>query len=70
MEWVEDCWIETYDGAPGDATARAVANCTQRVLRGGSWLNDRTYATTTSRLGYDADVHYRTNGLRVARDLN
>jgi formylglycine-generating enzyme required for sulfatase activity len=70
MEWVEDCWIETYEGAPEDVSARTVANCTQRVLRGGSWLNDHTYATTTSRLGYDVGVHYRTNGLRVARDLN
>lgn len=70
MEWVEDCWIGTYDGAPGDATARIVANCTQRVLRGGSWLNDHTYATTSSRLGYDAGVRYRTNGLRIARDLD
>jgi formylglycine-generating enzyme required for sulfatase activity len=38
-EWVEDCWIDSYKGAPSDASARTTA-CTEssrRVLRGGSW---------------------------------
>jgi formylglycine-generating enzyme required for sulfatase activity len=47
-----------------------VQNCQQRALRGGSWRNDQSYATASSRLGYDAGVRYYTNGFRVARDLN
>lgn len=70
MEWVADCWSNDYQGAPADGSARNQSNCLQRVLRGGSWQNDQTYATSTSRLGYDFDVRYLSNGLRVARDLN
>ena len=38
-EWVEDCWHENYAGAPSDGTAwTSVGNCSERVLRGGSWF--------------------------------
>jgi formylglycine-generating enzyme required for sulfatase activity len=70
MEWVADCWVQDYGGAPSDGSARTVQNCHQRALRGGSWRNDQSYATASSRLGYDAGVRYYTNGIRVARDLN
>jgi formylglycine-generating enzyme required for sulfatase activity len=70
MEWVADCWAQDHEGAPSDGSARLSGDCTQRVLRGGSWRNDQTYATVSSRLSYDASVRYYTNGFRVARDLN
>jgi formylglycine-generating enzyme required for sulfatase activity len=70
MEWVADCWSQDYEGAPGDGSAQQSGDCGQRVLRGGSWRNDQTYATVSSRLSYDASVRYYTNGVRVARDLN
>jgi formylglycine-generating enzyme required for sulfatase activity len=70
MEWVADCWSDDYQGAPTDGTAWNQQGCDQRVLRGGSWRNDQTYATSTSRLGYDFGVRYLTNGFRVARDIN
>ena len=38
-EWVEDCWHDSYVGAPTDATAWTTSCAeTTRVLRGGSWL--------------------------------
>jgi formylglycine-generating enzyme required for sulfatase activity len=70
MEWVADCWSQDYEGAPSDGSAWLAGDCEQRVLRGGSWRNDQTYATVSSRLSYDASVRYYTNGFRVARDLN
>jgi formylglycine-generating enzyme required for sulfatase activity len=70
MEWVADCWTQDYEGAPDDGSAQQSGDCSQRVLRGGSWRNDQTYATVSSRLSYDASVRYYTNGVRVARDLN
>jgi formylglycine-generating enzyme required for sulfatase activity len=70
MEWVADCWSQDYQGAPADGSAWNEQGCAQRVLRGGSWRNDQTYATSTSRLGYDFGVRYLTNGFRVARDIN
>ena len=37
-EWTEDCWHDSYVGAPRDGSAWTVGeNCGQRVLRGGSW---------------------------------
>ena len=39
-EWVEDCWNDSYAGAPADGTAWKQGNCNTRVLRGGSWDSD------------------------------
>ena len=37
-EWVEDCWHDSYRGAPSDGRAwTSGGDCGQRVLRGGSW---------------------------------
>ena len=68
-EWVEDCWHDSYRGAPTDGTAWTSAQCRERVLRGGSFANDANSARTTARFKYDADVRYYANGFRVARDL-
>ncbi len=41
-EWVEDCWHDSYAGAPRDGSAWLGNNggdCSRRVLRGGSWLH-------------------------------
>ena len=36
-EWVQDCWNDTYRGAPSDGSAWTTGNWIRRVLRGGSW---------------------------------
>jgi formylglycine-generating enzyme required for sulfatase activity len=66
-QWVADCWIKDYQGAPRNGTARDLANCRQRVLRGGSWKNDSGYMRSSSRDYYDTGVRYLTHGFRVAR---
>ncbi len=38
--WVEDCWHDDYNGAPTDGSAWTSGDCSTRVLRGGSWIND------------------------------
>jgi hypothetical protein len=68
-EWVADCWFKSYTGAPSDGRARLEPGCRKRVVRGGSWRDDQSYATSSARLAYDADVRYVAHGLRVARDL-
>ncbi|SFM49485.1 Formylglycine-generating enzyme, required for sulfatase activity, contains SUMF1/FGE domain [Methylobacterium pseudosasicola] len=68
-EWVEDCWNESYRGAPQDGTAWSTGSCGQRVLRGGSFDSTATYVKPTARFRYDADVRYYANGFRVARGL-
>lgn len=69
-EWVADCWFDTHEGAPGDGSARQRDSCRSRVLRGGSWRNDASYARSSSRFTYDHDVRYVLNGFRVAREMN
>jgi formylglycine-generating enzyme required for sulfatase activity len=66
-QWVTDCWHFDYRGAPNDGSSWETPACPERVLRGGSWMNDPTYLRTTSRNRYDADVRYPANGFRVAR---
>ena len=35
-EWTEDCWNESYAGAPADGSAWLTGECSRRVERGGS----------------------------------
>jgi class 3 adenylate cyclase len=65
-EWVQDCWVKNYHGAPTNGTARIVPECHERVLRGASASNDQSYARPASRDYYDATVRYPTHGFRVA----
>jgi len=68
-EWVEDCWNNTYRGAPADGTAWTSGQCLQRSLRGGSFASKSAFARSPARFMYDRDVRYYANGFRVARDL-
>lgn len=68
-EWTQDCWIETYQGAPGDGTPRLVGDCLSRVIRGGSWALDHEYMRSSRRSRYDRDVRYHLNGFRVVSEL-
>jgi formylglycine-generating enzyme required for sulfatase activity/outer membrane protein OmpA-like peptidoglycan-associated protein len=69
-QWVADCWFPNYQGAPTMAVARDQKNCQKRVLRGGSFRNDREAIASAARNNYDASVRYLTHGFRIARDLN
>ena len=67
-EWVEDCWNDTYRGAPTDGSAWTKPQCRERVLRGGSFNNDPRYLRSAARFKYDHDVRFYTNGFRVVRE--
>ena len=69
-EWVQDCWNESYQGAPADGSAWAKGNCGLRGLRGGSFGNKSTYVRSSARFRYDSDVRYEANGFRVLRELH
>jgi formylglycine-generating enzyme required for sulfatase activity len=65
-EWVEDCWMKDYRGAPANGAARTAPDCHERVIRGASPSNDASYARSASRDSYDASVRYPTHGFRIA----
>ena len=68
-EWVEDCWNESYKGAPTNGSAWMSGQCQQRSLRGGSFASKASLIRSPARFRYDQDVRYYANGFRVARDL-
>ena len=70
-EWVEDCWHNTYRGAPNDGTAwTRGGDCSRRVLRGGSWLSDpRSLRSGTRNWGTTGRRDFNV-GFRVARTLD
>lgn len=68
-EWVEDCWNDTYEYAPTDGSPRLNGNCSQRVLRGGSWLNQAKSIRSASRSRDKKVSHFYFFGFRVVREL-
>ena len=72
-QWTDDCWNESYVGAPGDGRAWKHGDCTRRVLRGGSWSNVPAFLRSAARIKADAagrDFDYSNYaGFRVARSL-
>ena len=69
-EWVEDCWHGSYDGAPsnGDAWLESGGgDCSGRVLRGGSWLNNPRDLRSANRDRYVSGLRFSAIGFRVAR---
>ena len=67
-EWVEDCWNDSYHGAPADGSAWESGDCSWRVLRGGAWRGLRGLRSA-SRSGAPAGSRYDEVGFRVARTL-
>ena len=68
-EWVEDCWHGSYSGAPGNGKAWTTGSCVDRVLRGGSWINDPRSLRSANRDGFRPGIRYNIVGFRVARSL-
>ena len=68
-EWVEDCWHDTYSGAPIDGHAWTT-NCTdnRRVARGESFYYSRPFRSA-DRDRYDPNIRGNLGGFRLARDL-
>jgi formylglycine-generating enzyme required for sulfatase activity len=68
MEWVQDPWHQTYEGATDDGSAWIDGNPTEtRVLRGGSWLSGPRDLRAASRFGEYFEIRDDLVGFRVAR---
>jgi formylglycine-generating enzyme required for sulfatase activity len=68
-EWVEDCWNESYDGAPADGAAWKAGDCGSRVVRGGSWNSDVPKLRSATRGWNQPSGRNRSIGFRVVREL-
>lgn len=69
-EWVEDCWNENYNGAPGDGSAWTSGNCDVRVVRGGSWSVKPRILRSAFRYRFISGYRNSNFGFRVARTLD
>ena len=70
-EWVQDCYHDSYTGAPQNGSAR-LDSCLargRRVLRGGSWDNDPRSLRSADRGWNGASYREYDLGFRVARTL-
>jgi formylglycine-generating enzyme required for sulfatase activity/dienelactone hydrolase len=68
-QWTEDCYADSYAGAPSDGTARAwIAEC-MRVDRGGSWKYPAWLLRSATRERNPPGYRDAIMGFRVARPL-
>jgi len=68
-EWAQDCWNPSHEGAPTDGSARLTGDCTQRSLRGGSWIDDARRLRPAQRSKDKSDVRLFFQGFRLARTI-
>jgi formylglycine-generating enzyme required for sulfatase activity len=67
-QWTQDCYHDSYSGAPADGSAGTTGDCKDgRVVRGGSWDVDPRYLRAAQRIRYTGG-DYRV-GFRLARTL-
>ena len=69
-EWCADVWHDNYEGAPIDGTAWLEGvDGHRRVMRGGSWADDRNHLRAADRQMNDPIGRSSIIGFRVARTL-
>ena len=68
-EWVADCYLSSYAGAPLDGRPRLEGDCGYRVVRGGSWESDTRRLRAANRNKLDEDDIDDDFGFRVVREL-
>jgi len=66
-EWVQDCYHDTYNGAPSNAKSWTTECKHPAVLRGGSWVNFPNALPAANRLYYNRVYRSTTYGFRVVR---
>lgn len=68
-QWTEDCYAETYAGAPTDGMASEIGDACRRVDRGSSWFYPTWLLRSAVRERNPADYRDMMMGFRLARKL-
>ena len=71
-EWVEDCYVDSYAGAPIDGSARS-SGCgsdVRAVVRGGSWYTVPRFLRCALRDWSPPSYRFADFGFRLVQDLN
>jgi len=69
MEWVMDCWHDSYTRAPLDGRAWINPGCQDHVIRGGGWSSSINEFSSTHRLKSKGNFTDARLGFRIALDL-
>lgn len=69
MEWVMDCWHDSYTRAPTDGSSWTNPGCENHVIRGGSWSSSKREFTSSHRFKAKANFTDARLGFRIALDL-
>jgi formylglycine-generating enzyme required for sulfatase activity len=68
-EWVEDCYNNSYNGAPTDGSGWKTGNCDRHVLRGGGWQAPAQTLRSDFRYYGTKSDRWDDRGFRVARTI-
>ena len=68
-QWVQDCYVGTYESAPTDGTSPPKHAGCRRVVRGGSWVDGPDSLRSARREGNTIGDRADSLGFRVARTL-
>ena len=68
-EWVEDCYVESYEDAPVDGSSVPESPSCDRVIRGGSWNSAPQDLRSAFRQSGQPDLRFNYLGFRLARTL-
>ena len=68
-EWVEDCYNDSYKGAPTDGSAWESEDCYYRVVRGGAWFRESGSLRSANRVRDPSGNRFNGVGFRVARSF-
>jgi formylglycine-generating enzyme required for sulfatase activity len=68
-EWVEDCYKDSYAGAPTDGSAVTSRTCALNILRGGAWNYYPQLLRSAYRYASAPAVRMENAGFRVARSM-
>jgi formylglycine-generating enzyme required for sulfatase activity len=69
FQWVQDCYHDSYNGAPTDGLAWTGGDCSRGVGRGGSWGLEPKDLRSARRSTYTTGDRYIDVGFRVGRKL-
>ena len=69
-QWVQDCYHNSYNGAPTDGSSWVSGDCNKRVLRGGSWFSFPQLLRSAGRYWSPDKSQGNLTGFRVARTIS
>lgn len=69
MEWVDDCWHDSYTRAPKNGASWANPGCDSHVIRGGSWSSAPAEFEPSHRFKAKANFNDPRVGFRIALNL-